>query len=232
MIGNNYNGLYVSNTHGKISVVESMFLQNKYSGVYITKITGILEFTNVKSSKNQASGIVVDAGTLSFQMSDSLVEENGGQGLHILNQVNSTININNTQFIRNNNGEGVYLQTFRYCYVRLVEVLSLGNSQNGALFTRLSDTRLNFSSCKFDGNSNQGVYADYFFRGGLKLERISTSNNYKSGYAFESGDTNINIESSSSFGNGRDGFYVENQGGEVVLKDFMLVATNDKDCGF
>ena len=221
MIGNNYNGLYVSNTHGKISVVESMFLQNKYSGVYITKITGILEFTNVKSSKNQASGIVVDAGTLSFQMSDSLVEENGGQGLHILNQVNSTININNTQFIRNNNGEGVYLQTFRYCYVRLVEVLSLGNSQNGALFTRLSDTRLNFSSCKFDGNSNQGVYADYFFRGGLKLERISTSNNYKSGYAFEFGDTNINIESSSSFGNGRDGFYVENQGGEVVLKDFI-----------
>ena len=221
MIGNNYNGLYVSNTHGKISVVESMFLQNKYSGVYITKITGILEFTNVKSSKNQASGIVVDAGTLSFQMSDSLVEENGGQGLHILNQVNSTININNTQFIRNNNGEGVYLQTFRYCYVRLVEVLSLGNSQNGALFTRLSDTRLNFSSCKFDGNSNIGVYTDYFFRGGLNLEKISTSNNYRSGYAFEFGDTNINIESSSSFGNGRDGFYVENQGGEVVLKDFI-----------
>ena len=221
VIGNNYNGLYVSNTHGKISVVESMFLQNKYSGVYITKITGTLEFTNVKSSKNQASGIVVHAGTLSFQMSDSQVEENSGQGLHILNQVNSTINIYNTQFIRNSNGDGVYLQAFRYCYVRLAEVLSLGNSLHGALFTRLSDTRLNFSSCKFDGNSNIGVYTTYFFRGGLNLEKISTSNNYRSGYAFEFGDTNINIESSSSLGNGRDGFNVQNQGGEVVLKDFI-----------
>ena len=221
VIGNNYNGLYVSNTHGKMSVVESMFLQNKYSGVYITKITGTLEFTNVKSSKNQASGIVVHAGTLSFQMSDSQVEENSGQGLHILNQVNSTINIYNTQFIRNSNGDGVYLQAFRYCYVRLAEVLSLGNSLHGALFTRLSDTRLNFSSCKFDGNSNIGVYTNYFFRGGLNLEKISTSNNYRSGYAFEFGDTNINIESSSSLGNGRDGFNVQNQGGEVVLKDFI-----------
>ena len=64
------------------------------------------------------------------------------------------------------------------------------------------------------------------------MEKISTSNNYGSGYALELGDTSINIESSSSFGNGKDGFYVENQGGEVVLKDFMLVATNDKDYGF
>ena len=221
VIGNNYNGLYVSNTQGKISVVTSMFLHNKHNGVNITEITGTLELTNVNCSKNQASGIVVDSGTLSFQMSDSLVEENGGQGLHILNQVNSTIKIYNSQFVRNSNGEGVYLQTFRYCYVRLVEVLSLGNSQNGALFTRLSDTRLNFSSCKFDGNSNIGVYATYFSRGGLNLENISTSNNYGSGYAFEFGNTNINIESSSSLGNGRDGFYVENQGGEVVLKGFV-----------
>ena len=66
---------------------------NNYNGLYITKTTGTLEFTDVKSSKNQATGIVVDAGTLSFQISDSLVEENGAQGLHILNQVNSTINI-------------------------------------------------------------------------------------------------------------------------------------------
>ena len=221
VIGNNYNGLDVSNTQGKISVVTSMFLHNKHNGVNITEITGTLELTNVNCSKNQASGIVVDSGTLSFQMSDSFVEENGGQGLHILNQVNSTINIYNSQFVRNSNGEGVYLQAFRYCYVRLVEVLSLGNSQNGALFTRLSDTRLNFSSCKFDGNSNIGVYATYFSRGGLNLENVSTSNNYGSGYAFEFGNTNINIESSSSLGNGRDGFYVENQGGEVVLKGFV-----------
>ena len=221
VIGNNYNGLYVSNTQGKISVVTSMFLHNKHNGVNITEITGTLELTNVNCSKNQASGIVVDSGTLSFQMSDSLVEENGGQGLHILNQVNSTINIYNSQFIRNCIGEGVYLQALSYCYVRLAEVLSLENSQNGALFTRLSDTRLNFSSCKFDGNSNIGVYATYFSRGGLNLENISTSNNYGSGYAFEFGNTNINIESSSSLGNGRDGFYVENQGGEVVLKDFV-----------
>ena len=221
VIGNNYNGLYVSNTQGKISVVTSMFLHNKHNGVNITEITGTLELTNVNCSKNQASGIVVDSGTLSFQMSDSLVEENGGQGLHILNQVNSTINIYNSQFIRNCIGEGVYLQALSYCYVRLAEVLSLENSQNGALFTRLSDTRLNFSSCKFDGNSNIGVYATYFSRGGLNLENISTSNNYGSGYAFEFGNTNINIESSSSLGNGRDGFYVENQGGEVVLKGFV-----------
>ena len=221
VIGNNYNGLDVSNTQGKISVVTSMFLRNKHNGVNITEITGTLELTNVNCSKNQASGIVVDSGTLSFQMSDSFVEENGGQGLHILNQVNSTINIYNSQFIRNSIGEGVYLQAFRYCYVRLAEVLSLENSQNGALFTRLSDTRLNFSSCIFDGNSNIGVYATYFSRGGLNLENVSTSNNYGSGYAFEFGNTNINIESSSSLGNGRDGFYVENQGGEVVLKGFV-----------
>ena len=221
VIGNNYNGLDVSNTQGKISVVTSMFLRNKHNGVNITEITGTLELTNVNCSKNQASGIVVDSGTLSFQMSDSFVEENGGQGLHILNQVNSTINIYNSQFIRNSIGEGVYLQAFRYCYVRLAEVLSLENSQNGALFTRLSDTRLNFSSCIFDGNSNIGVYATYFSRGGLNLENVSTSNNYGSGYAFEFGNTNINIESSSSLGNGRDGFHVENQGGEVVLKGFV-----------
>ena len=221
VIGNNYYGLYASNTQGKISVVTSMFRHNKYNGVNITNITGTVELTNINSSKNQASGIVVDTGTLSFQMYDSLVEENGGQGLHILNQVNSTIKIYNSQFVRNSNGEGVYLQTFRYCYVRLVEVLSLGNSKNGALFTRISDTRLNLSSCKFDGNSNQGVYADYFFRGGLNLETISTSNNGRSGYAFEFGNTSINIKSSSSFGNGMDGFYVENQGGEIALKDFV-----------
>ena len=218
---NSKSGITVDNLIGNSRISQTTVIGNNYNGLYITKTTGTLEFNDVNSSKNRASGIVVDAGTLSFRMSDSLVEENGGQGLHILNQVNSTIKIYNSQFVRNSNGEGVYLQAFRYCYVRLVEVLSLGNSQNGALFTRLSDTRLNFSSCKFDGNSNKGVYADYFLRGGLHLERISTSNNYRSGYAFEFGDTSINIESSSSFGNGRDGFYVENQGGEVVLKDFV-----------
>ena len=218
---NSKSGITVDNLIGNSRISRTTVIGNNYNGLYITKTTGTLEFTDVKSSKNQASGIVVDAGTLSFRMSDSLVEENGGQGLHILNQVNSTIKIYNSQFVRNSDGEGVYLQAFRYCYVRLVEVLSLGNSQNGALFTRLSDTRLNFSSCKFDGNSNIGVYTDYFFRGGLNLEKISTSNNYRSGYAFEFGDTNINIESSSSLGNGRDGFFVQNQGGEVVLKDFI-----------
>ncbi|XP_022805001.1 protein bark beetle-like [Stylophora pistillata] len=220
VIGNNYYGLYASDTQGKISVVTSVFLRNKYNGVNITKMAGTLELINVNSSKNQASGIVIDAGTLSFQMSDSLIEENAGHGLHILNQVNSTIKINNTQIVRNSNGEGIYLQALRSCHVRLAEVLSLGNSQNGALLTRLSDTRLNVTSCKFDGNSYTGVHADYFLKGELKLENISTSNNFRYGYIFHFGDTSINIESSSSFGNGRDGFYVENQEGEVVLKDF------------
>ena len=192
---NSKSGITVDNLIGNSRISRTTVIGNNYNGLYITKATGTLEFNDVKSSKNQATGIVVDAGTLLFQMSDSLVEENGGQGLHILNQVNSTINIYNTQFVRNNNGEGVYLQAFRYCYVRLLEVLSLENSQNGALFTRLSDTRLNFSSCKFDGNSNIGVYATYVFRGGINLEKISTSNNYGSGYAFELGDTSINIES-------------------------------------
>ncbi|XP_022809251.1 uncharacterized protein LOC111346215 [Stylophora pistillata] len=222
--GNNYYGLYASNTQGKISVVASVFLRNKYNGVNITKMTGTLELINVNSSKNQASGIVIDVGTLSFQMSDSFVEENAGQGLHIVNQVNSTININGTQFIRNSNGEGVHLQALRYCQALLAEVLSLGNSQNGALLARLSDTRLNVSSCKFDGNSETGVHVDYFLRGGLNLENVSTSNNNRYGYIFHFGDTSINIESSSSFGNGRDGFYVENQEGEVVLKDFAARA--------
>ncbi|PFX16434.1 Scavenger receptor cysteine-rich type 1 protein M130, partial [Stylophora pistillata] len=220
MVRNNFYGLYASNIQGKITVVTTAFLRNKYNGVKVTKMKGSLDFINVNSSKNQASGIVIDAGTLSFQMSDSSVEENAGEGLHILNQVNSTINIYNTQFSRNSNGDGVCLQALRYCYALLAEVLSLGNSQNGALFTRLSDTILNVTSCKFDGNSYTGVQADYFQRGGLKLDNISTSNNYRNGYVFHFGDTSINIESSSSFGNGRDGFYVENQEGEVILKDF------------
>ncbi|XP_022801512.1 uncharacterized protein LOC111339184 [Stylophora pistillata] len=219
VIGNNYYGLYANNTQGKISVLTSVFLRNKYSGFTLNKMTGTLEFSNVNSTNNRNSGIAIDAGTLLFQMSESLVKENRDHGLQILNQVNSTINISSSQFIRN--GEGIHLQEFRFCYVRLVEVSSLKNGQNGAWLARLSDTRLYASSCKFDGNWRQGVYADYFFGGGINLEKISTSQNYRDGFSFQHGETNINIESSSSFANGRDGFFLY-QGGKVVLKDFAV----------
>ena len=216
---NNAYGLRISNTQGRLCVLSSVFVHNKYGGVSIYKMTGSLEFENVNSSRNQASGIAIDAGTLSFQMSDSRVEENVGQGLHISNQINSTINISNTHFILNSNGEGVYLQAFSYCYIRLTEILSLGNSQNGALFSRVTDTRLEVNSCTFDGNAFYGVHVDYVFSGKLNFKKISTSKNYKSGFIVRLGDTSIHIESWSSVSNHNDGFYIENQEGEVIVKD-------------
>ena len=227
--GNGGVGLHVTKTQGRLCVVSSVFTGNKNRGVDIEKITGSLEFEHVNSSKNQASGIAIDLGTFSFQMAESHIEENVGVGLYIINQLNSTINIYNTHFIRNNRGPGVYLRDFSEdCYIQLTDVSSLENSQNGACFEKVTASSLNVMSSLFDRNSLNGIYLEEVYTCKLNFKNISTSENYKSGLVVKSGVTSVNIESWSSITNQDDGLYTERQGGEVMIK-YCVVHGNKRN---
>lgn len=216
-------GLHISEAYGGLRVPSSVSADNQKRGAHIEKVSGSLVLETVTSSKNQESGIVIEAGTVSLLMSDSHVNENLGQGLYISNQFDSTIDISNTEFLRNSGGQGIYLQDFSEdCQILLSDITSIGNSQNGALFERVKASSLNVTSCSFDGNTLHGLYVKQVLTSNLNFQKISTSNNLNTGLVVFEGGTSVNIESWSSLSNHFDGFYLEHQEGQLRLKDCFV----------
>jgi len=213
-------GIHISGTHGGLHVVSSVLADNQNHGAHFEDMSGSVVLKNVTSSRNKKSGIVVDSGTLTFMMTDSHVNESLVQGLYISSPFNSTINISNTKFLRNGGGQGIYLKDFRDdCEIRLSDITSVGNSKNGALFERVKAKSLIVTSSSFDGNTWHGVYVKQVFTDNLYFQTISTSYNSFTGLVVDQGNTIMNIESWSSIGNQVHGFYLENQEGQLVLKD-------------
>ena len=197
-----------------------MFVDNQNQGVHIENMSGSVVLETVTSSKNQESGIVIESGTFSLLMTDSYVNENLVEGFYISNPLDSTINISNTKFLHNSGGEGISFKDFREdCLILLSDITSLGNSQNGALFERVKAKSLNVTSSSFDGNTFHGVYVKQVFTGSLNFQNISTSYNSLTGVVVYQGSASMNIESWSSIGNQIHGFFLQNQEGQLVLKD-------------
>ena len=205
-------GLHISGAHGR--------LDNQNRGAHIEKMSGSVVLETVTSSKNKKSGIVIESGTFSLLMTDSHVNENLVQGLYISNPLNSTIDISNTKFLRNSGGQGIYFKDFREdCQILLSDITSLGNSQNGALFERVKAKSLNVTSSSFDRNALHGVFVKQVITGSVNLQEISTSYNSETGVVVYQGISSMNIESWSSIGNHFDGFSLEDQEGQLLLKD-------------
>ena len=216
-------GLNISEEYGQLRVESSVFQNNKNGGVLLNKVSGSMELQSVRSLQNQGEGISVRAGTVSLVINDGHFDENSGHGFFISNQLNSNINISNTQFIRNSGGKGIHLKDFSGgCEVRLSSISSLANSQDGAQFERVKAVSLNVTSSWFDGNTLHGVNINQVFTSNLNLHKISTSNNLKTGIFVSKGGTSVNIESWSSISNHIDGFYLEYQQGQLRLKDCFV----------
>lgn len=219
-------GLNTMNTHGILSVISSNFLRNKRHGINMEGITGSVGFAKVNSSKNQAAGIVINHGTISLVMTDSSSECNADHGLLISNQINSTFNISNTEFIKNIGGQGIYLHDFTEdCIVQLSKISSSGSSRrDGAYFHRLSATSVVLTSSSFNNNGYHGLSVVEVFAGQFTLRNISTSANHQSGIYISEGNTALTVDSWYSIGNNRNGFYLTKQGGKVSLKDCFINA--------
>jgi len=213
-------GLHISRGHGRFHVVSSAFVDNQNHGAQIENVSGSVVLETATSSKNRKSGIVINSGTLSLLMTDSHVKENLVQGLYISKPLDSAIKIFNTKFLRNSGGQGIYFKDFRDdCQILLSDITSLGNSQNGAFFERVETKSLNITTSSFDGNRLHGVYAKQVFTGIVNFQEISTSYNWKTGLIVSQGVSSMNIESWSSIGNQINGFSLENQEGNLTLKD-------------
>ena len=222
-------GLHISGAHGRLHGVSSVLADNQKHGVHIENMAGSVVLEAVTSSKNKASGIVIESGLFSLLITDSHVNENLVQGLYISNPLESTINISNTMFLRNSGGQGIYFKDFPEDYqIFLSDTTSLGNSHNGALFERVKANSLNVTSSSFDGNTLHGVFVKEVFTGNLNFQEISTSYNLKTGVVVSQGISRMNIESWSSIGNQIDGFSLENQEGQLMLKD-CYVYGNKRD---
>ena len=227
---NGYAGLFAMNTRGKMSLASSMFLHNQKHGLFVEKITGSVELETVKSSKNQESGIFINGGTISLLMSDGRLENNVKHGLHILNQLNSSLSISNSKFIHSTDGRGIYLHDFAEdCIVWISKISSSGNSQeNGAYFEKLSAVRIIITFSSFDGNGWHGLSVSEVVAGRFALKEVSTSRNQRAGVYFGEGSTKLYIESWTSVGNNQDGLFLTKQQGNVTLKD-CVVAGNKRD---
>ena len=218
---NGYSGLHAIGAQGKLNVISSTFLKNQKHGVYVQNMTGSAGLVKVNSSENQESGIVFDGGTVSLLLSDNIIERNVVHGLHILNQLNATINISKAQFISSSRSAGIYMLNFAEdCDIQLSNISSIGNSRdNGASFQRLSLTRLTVTSSLFDENAWHGLSFVDVVADELILKKISTSKNHHTGIYVSGGNTNLYIESWSSVGNFKDGFYLDKQDGIVDVKN-------------
>ena len=213
-------GLHISGAHGRLHVISSMLSDNQNHGAHIENMLGSVVLETVTSSKNQESGIVIESGILHFLMTDSDVNENLVQGLYISNPLDSSINVSNTKFLRNNGGQGIYFKDFRDdCQILLSDIMSIENSENGALFENVKAKRFNITSSSFDGNTLHGVFVKQVFTGTTNFQEISTSYNLKTGVVVSQGISSMNIKSWSSIGNQFDGFYLESQEGQLMLKD-------------
>ena len=215
-------GLHMNRTHGMLFVLSSTFLNNKKHGLHIEKITGMFTLRSVNASQNQGAGIEIREGSAALLITNCKIDNNNGHGLHVSNQINSTLNISQIDLI-NDGGNGIYFHDFtEECQARLSRLSSLKNSQNGALFEKLSMTDFYVSSSTFDTNSINGIAAHHVRTINITFLNISTSNNYDSGIVFTWGKSNINVDSWSSINNRKDGLYLVFQDGQLRLKDCFL----------
>ena len=213
-------GLQISGAHGRVHILSTVLSDNQNHGVHIKSMLGSVVLETVTSWKNQESGIVIESGILHFLMMDSDANENLVQGLYISNPLDSSINISNTKFLRNSGGQGIHFKDFRDdCQILLSDITSIGNSENGALFEKVKAKILNVTSSSFDGNTLHGVFVKQVFADNLNFQEISTSYNLKTGVVVSQGISSMNIKSWSSIGNQIDGFSLENQEGQLMLKD-------------
>ena len=218
MVSNGGVGLHVNGSQGDLAVYSTKILHNKKHGIHVSNGTGSVSLKTVNSSNNQGSGLVFETETIALKMSDCQSEGNNGQGLHILNQLNSIVNVSNT-VVRNSGYNGIYLQDiFEDSHVYFSEVISSKNSQNGAFFERLKAS-LSVSTSSFNGNSIHGVLADEVETDNFSFQRVSASNNYRSGVFVHRGESNLTFDALTSTSNSEDGFHLEGQKGELNLKD-------------
>ena len=216
-------GLHISGADGRLHVISSMLSDNQNHGAHIKNMLGSVVLETVTSSKNHYSGIVIESGILHFLMNDSDVNENFVQGLYISNPLDSDIHVSNTKFLRNRGGQGIYFKDFRDDFqILLSDIVSGGNSENGALFEKVKAKSFNITSSSFDGNALHGVFVKQVFTGTTNFQEISTSYNLKTGVVVYQGSSSMNMKSWSSIGNQIHGFYLESQEGQLMLKDCYL----------
>ena len=215
-------GLHINGTNGRLAVLSTMFLHNRKHGIRTENLTGSVILQSVNSSKNHGSGIAFGQGSVTLLISDCQAEQNSEQGLHIYNQINSTLNLSKVE-VGNSGWNGIYFHDFfEDTYVWLSNVSSTRNAQHGALLERLTAINFCVSTSSFDGNSIHGSLADKVMADSISFWRVSTSKNYNSGVFLHRGRSNFSLESWSSVGNNKDGFYLEAQEGELRLKNCFI----------
>lgn len=141
-------------SRGTVNVISSLFRENNKHGIYVETTSGLIGLEKVNASKNHYSGMLIDTGSILLSVSDSNFDNNNRSGLRITNQLNTTINISDTQFKGNtgNRSHGLYLVDFKGdCNVELSKLNIVGNTgSNGASFERISLANLIITSSKFD----------------------------------------------------------------------------------
>ena len=135
---NNHYGLHIMETRGTVKVISSLFRENNKHGIYVETTSGLIGLKKVNASKNHYSGMLINVGSILLSVSDSNFDNNNHSGLRITNQLNTTINISDTQFKGNtgNRSHGLYLVDFKGdCNVVLSKLNIVGNTEsNGAFF--------------------------------------------------------------------------------------------------
>ena len=229
---NNHYGLHIIEARGRISVISSLLRGNNKHGINVENISGLIALEKVNSSKNHYSGMLIDVGSILLSVSDSNFDNNDQSGLHITNQLNTTINISDSQFKGNtgNHNYGLHLVDFKEdCNVQLSNVNVVGNTgSNGAFFERLSLANLIITSSKFDENGWHGLSIDGVSCHKGTFRNISTSRNAHTGIYLSGGNFNVSLESWTSVSNSRNGFYLEKQAGKVNVSG-CLVNDNQRD---
>ena len=229
---NNHYGLHIMETRGTVKVISSLFRENNKHGIYVETTSGLIGLEKVNASKNHYSGMLINVGSILLSVSDSNFDNNNHSGLRITNQLNTTINISDTQFKGNtgNRSHGLYLVDFKGdCNVVLSKLNIVGNTEsNGAFFERLSLANLIITSSKFDENGWHGLSIAGVSCHKGTFRNISTSRNAQSGIYVSGGNFNVSLVSWTSVSNGRNGFYLEKQAGKINVNG-CLVNDNQRD---
>ena len=230
---NNHYGLHIIETRGRVNVLSSLFRGNNKHGIYVETISGLIALEKVNSSKNHQSGMSIGVGSILLSVSDSKFDNNDHSGIHISNQLHTTINISDAQFkgnAGNHPNYGLYLVDFKEdCNVQLSNLNIVGNTgSNGAFFERLSLANLIITSSTFDENGWHGLSIAGVSCHKGTFRNISTSRNAQSGIYVSGGNFNVSLISWTSLSNSRNGFYLEKQAGKVNVNG-CLVNDNQRD---
>ena len=213
-------------SRGTVNVISSLFRENNKHGIYVETTSGLIGLEKVNASKNHYSGMLINTGSILLSVSDSNFDNNNRSGLRITNQLNTTINISDTQFKGNtgNRSHGLYLVDFKGdCNVELSKLNIVGNTgSNGASFERISLANLIITSSKFDENGWHGLSIAGVSCHKGTFRNISTSRNAQSGINVSGGNFNVSLVSWTSVSNSRNGFYLENQAGKVNVNGCLV----------